>query len=149
MNESAREKLKSNQKTETADRLHSAAIHLLRRLRPKDEASGIGPAKLSALSILVFAGPRSIGELAKMEQVRAPTMTRIIDGLEAEGFIIRKIDKEDRRSLQIQATAKGIKLLQDARKRRLDELVERLEGTSPKDLALLLKASIIIEKILR
>src|SRR2546425_11795543 len=67
---------------ETADRLHSAAIHLLRRLRVRDRESGVGPAQLSALSVLVFGGPRSLGELADAEQVRPPTMSRIVAGVE-------------------------------------------------------------------
>src|SRR6059058_738700 len=74
---------------ETADRLHSAAIHLLRRLRVGDRESGIGPAQLSALSVLVFGGPRSLGELADAEQVRPPTMSRIVSGLERAGLVKR------------------------------------------------------------
>src|SRR5437879_13568739 len=72
---------------ETADRLHSAAIHLLRRLRVGDRESGIGPAKLSALSVLVFGGPRSLGELADAVQVRPPTMRRIVSGLGRAGWV--------------------------------------------------------------
>jgi len=70
-----------------ADRLHSAAIHLLRRVRKQDEASGIGPAQLSALSVLVFAGPKTLGELAAAEQVKPPTMSRIVTGLERSRLI--------------------------------------------------------------
>src|SRR5258706_13558070 len=67
---------------ETADRLHSAAIHLLRRLRVRDRESGVGPAQLSALSVLVLGGgPRSLGELAEAEQVRPTTMSRLVTGL--------------------------------------------------------------------
>src|SRR5262252_4263793 len=73
-----------------ADRLHSAAIHLLRRLRIRDSAIGIGPAQLSALSVLVFGGPRSLGELADAEQVRPPTMSRIVGGLVRSGLVKRK-----------------------------------------------------------
>lgn len=138
-----------NRKQQVADHLHSAAIHLLRRLRLQDESAGIGPAKLSALSILVFAGPRSIGELAKMEQVQPPTMTRIVDGLEEEGFVIRKVDGADRRSLQIQATSKGTKLLQNARARRIQDLSNRIENLSVSDLHHLEQASKIIEEVLR
>ena len=61
-----------------ADRLHSAAIHLLRRLRVEDEALGISAPRLSVLSVLVFAGPMRIGELAHAEQVEPPTMTRLV-----------------------------------------------------------------------
>src|SRR5271169_3195797 len=64
-----------------ADCLHSAAIHLLRRVRKQDSASGVGPAQLSALSVLVFAGPKTLGELAAAEQVKPPTMSRIAAGL--------------------------------------------------------------------
>src|SRR5499425_3166797 len=71
------------------DRLHSAAIHLLRRLRIRDSGSGIGPAQLSALSVLVFGGQRSLGELAEAEQVRPPTMSRIVSGLERAGLLKR------------------------------------------------------------
>ena len=64
-----------------ADRLHSTAIHLLRRVRKQDVASGEGPARLSALSVLVFGGAKTLGELAAAEQVKPPTMSRIIAGL--------------------------------------------------------------------
>ena len=72
-----------------ADRLHSAAIHLLRRLRVEDEALGISAPRLSALSVLVFAGPRRVGELAEAEQVEPPTMTRLVDGMERDGYVVR------------------------------------------------------------
>src|SRR5579864_7112966 len=96
------------QAAEVADRLHSAAIHLLRRLRVRDLASGVGPAQLSALSVLVFGGPRSLGELAEAEQVRAPTMSRIVSGLERARLVKREAT-EDGRRVRLVATAKGTK----------------------------------------
>ena len=131
-----------------ADRLHSAAIHLLRTLRMQDDASGIGPARLSALSILVFAGPRPLCELARLEQVRPPTMSRVVDGLEKAGLARRRVDPADRRSVQIHATPKGIKLLQDARKRRVRDLTNRLAGLSDEERGHLRNAASIIEKVL-
>jgi DNA-binding MarR family transcriptional regulator len=106
---------------ELADRLHSAAIHLLRRLRISDRASGIGPAQLSALSVLVFGGPRSLGELADAEQVRPPTMSRIVAGLERAG-LVRRESTEDKRRLRLEATAKGTKVMEEGRKRRVESL---------------------------
>src|SRR5258707_10580908 len=97
---------------ETADRLHSAAIHLLRRLRVRDRESGVGPAQLSALSVLVFGGPRSLGELADAEQVRPPTMSRIVVGLEQAGLLRRK-KTEDKRRMLLGAAGKGHKILQE------------------------------------
>ena len=115
-----------------ADRLHSAAIHLLRRVRTRDTESGVGPAQLSALSVLVFAGPRSLGELAAAEQVRPPTMSRIVAGLMRAGLVRRQVTREDRRRLRLEATVKGTDLLWAARKRRVESLAASL-GRLPAD----------------
>src|SRR6202171_724899 len=94
---------------ETAGRLHSVAIHLLRRLRVSDLASGIGPAQLSALSVLVFGGPRSLGELAEAEQVRPPTMSRIVAGLVRGGLVKRRKTEDGRRGgLDDRAESKNV-----------------------------------------
>src|SRR5262252_4457133 len=111
---------------DTADKLHSAAIHLLRRLRVRDRESGIGPAQLSALSVLVFGGPRSLGELADAEQVRPPTMSRIVSGLQRAGLVKREAT-EDGRRVRLQATPKGAKILWEGRKRRIESLANALE----------------------
>jgi DNA-binding MarR family transcriptional regulator len=117
---------------ETADRLHSAAIHLLRRLRVRDRESGVGPAQLSALSVLVFGGPRSLGELADAEQVRPPTMSRIVAGLERAG-LVRRHATEDGRRVRLEASAKGTKILQEGRKRRVESLAKALSSLSEKE----------------
>ena len=114
-----------------ADRLHSAAIHLLRRLRVRDRESGIGPAQLSALSVLVFGGPRSLGELADAEQVRPPTMSRIVSGLQ-RARLIRRQATEDGRRIRLTATAKGTKIMWEGRKRRVETLAKAL-GSLPED----------------
>src|SRR5579859_3610181 len=116
---------------ETADKLHSAAIHLLRRLRVRDRESGIGPAQLSALSVLVFGGPRSLGELADAEQVRPPTMSRIVAGLQ-RARLIRRQATEDGRRIRLTATSKGTKIMWEGRKRRVETLAKAL-GTLPED----------------
>src|SRR5215467_3653638 len=76
-----KQKLKAGELEAIADRLHSTAIHLLRRVRKQDVATGEGPARLSALSVLVFGGPKTLKELAAAEQVKPPTMSRIVAGL--------------------------------------------------------------------
>jgi DNA-binding MarR family transcriptional regulator len=122
---------------ETANRLHSTAIHLLRLLRMRDKASGVGPARLSALSVLVFAGPKSLKDLSAMEQVKPPTITRIVAGLERSGLARRHVDKHDGRSSVVTATALGQKVLHEARIRRVEFLAERLASLSPEQLLLL------------
>jgi DNA-binding MarR family transcriptional regulator len=131
-----------------ADRLHSAAIHLLRRVRKQDAATGEGPARLSALSVLVFGGPMTLGELAAAEQVQPPTMTRIVTGLEQSGLARRTADPRDARRVRIRATGKGVRLLRQGRKRRIEYLARHLQVLQPSELQALKKAVHILEKVL-
>ena len=109
-----------------ADGLHSTAIHLLRQVRVADRASGIGPAQLSALSILVFGGSKSLKQLAAIKQVKPPTMVRIVQGLVEQRLVTTCADNEDGRKLQISATARGRALMQRARLRRVESLARML-----------------------
>jgi DNA-binding MarR family transcriptional regulator len=131
-----------------ADRLHSAAIHLLRRVRKQDAAMGEGPARLSALSVLVFGGPMTLGQLATAEQVKPPTMTRIVTGLEHSRLAERVTDPQDARRVRIRATAKGTRLLQQGRKRRIDYLADQLKDLTGIELQILANAAAILEKVL-
>jgi DNA-binding MarR family transcriptional regulator len=131
-----------------ADRLHSAAIHLLRRLRVRDRESGIGPAQLSALSVLVFGGPRSLGELADDEQVRPPTMSRIVAGLERAG-LVRRRTTEDARRIRLEATAKGTKILQEGRKRRVESLAHALSSLPEKELQRVGDFTAVLQQVFR
>jgi len=131
-----------------ADQLHSAAIHLLRRVRKQDIATGEGPARLSALSVLVFGGPKTLGELAAAEQVRPPTMSRIVAGLARSRLIQVTADPHDARRMRIVATSKGVRLLQQGRERRIAYLASHLDELAPEDLATLGEAVGILKKLL-
>jgi DNA-binding MarR family transcriptional regulator len=120
---------------ELADRLHSAAIHLLRLVRVQDTASGLGSARLSALSVIVFGGPVSLNNLARAEQVRPPTMSRIVDALEAAGLARRRTDERDRRAVLIEPTSRGAAMLKQGRKRRVRFLAARLARLNAAELA--------------
>ncbi len=134
-------------RTALADRVHSAAIHLLRRLRKQDEASGLTAARLSALSVVVFGGPLTIGQLASAEQVSAPTMTRLVVGLECDGLVKREGDANDARVSWLRATAKGDRILREGRRRRVAELARELEALSAAEAQDLTRAAAIIERI--
>lgn len=134
---------------QVADRLHSAAIHLLRRVRKQDTAMGEGPARLSALSVLVFGGPMSLGQLAAAEQVKPPTMTRVVTGLERHGLAERVPDPADARRLRIRATAKGVRLMQRGRRARIDYLARHLARLDQKDLDTLRRAVEILQRVLQ
>jgi DNA-binding MarR family transcriptional regulator len=113
-----------------ADGLHSAAIYLLRQVRTEDRSTGIGPAQLSALSVLVFGGAMSLKKLATVEQVKPPTMVRIVQALLEQKLVVRRTDRKDARKLQISATARGQSLMQKARARRVDKLAQMLQQKS-------------------
>jgi DNA-binding MarR family transcriptional regulator len=133
-------------KTEVADRLHSAAIHLLRRAAEEDRAAGVSRARLSALSVVVFRGPLTLGELASAEGVRSATMTGIVNGLERDGLVRRRPHGSDRRAVNIEATAAGRHLLDGARTRRIGRVASQLDDLSVDDLEVLARAAELLEQ---
>jgi DNA-binding MarR family transcriptional regulator len=133
----------------TADRLHSAAIHLLRSLRTEDRSSGLSGPRLSALSVIVFAGPIAMSALAAAEQVRPPTMTRLVAELERLGLVERARDSEDLRGIRVRATAKGRRLLEEGRRRRVERLARALEALPVGERKLLARAAELIERMVK
>lgn len=132
-----------------ADRLHSASIHLLRRVRGRDGESGVTAPHLSALSVLVFGGARTLGELAEAEQVRPPSITRIVRNLEADGLVEREPDPADRRVVRVRATEKGRRILEEGRRRRIRDLATRLASLDEGEMETLERAAELIERVVR
>ncbi len=130
-----------------ADALHSAAIHLLRGVRKEDVRAGIGPARLSVLSVLVFAGPKRLSDLARIEQVTPPTMSKIVSGLEQRELVRRRPDPDDARVSMLEATARGTGLLQKGRRRRVTRLAKSLQELGSEDIELLGRAAALIERV--
>jgi DNA-binding MarR family transcriptional regulator len=132
-----------------ADRLHSAALHLLRRLRTEDDALGVSPPRLSALSVVVYAGPIAIGALAATEGVAAPTMSRLVDGLERDGLVTREPDPSDARGVLVRATTRGRRMLSKGRSQRVRALADGLGSLSPEELAAIGRGAELIERVTR
>ena len=132
-----------------AERLHSAAIQLLRRLCRQDIAMGLTPARASALSIMVFGGRVTIGQLAQAEQVSAPTMTRLVVGMERDGLVRREGDLADGRVVWLEATPKGRRILHAGRERRVAALENDLAALAEDERATLAAAVDILERIVR
>ena len=128
--------------------LHSAALHLLRDLRTQDSALGIGPSQLSALSVIVFGGPRSLHDLAQAEQVRPPTMSKIVDALVQQGLARREVNSSDRRSITIIPTQKGVQVMNEGRGRREKRLIELLRRLKQDELRDIQRASEVLARIL-
>lgn len=137
----------SAKSTAAADALHSAAIHLLRRLRREDERAGTSAAKLSALSVLVFAGPMRLTDLARAEQVRPPTMTKLAAAMERDGLVRRRADSEDARAIRLEPTPKGTRLLQEGRRRRIARLAGALRSLPAEDLRTIERAARLVEEV--
>jgi DNA-binding MarR family transcriptional regulator len=133
---------------ELADRLHSAAIHLLRRARRGDPLTGATPAQLSALSVLM-SGPKTLGELAAAEQVRAPTVSRLAAEMERIGLIRRRDDPRDARVVHVEMTAKGRRVLGKGRELRITDIEGRVRRLDAPEVMTLEKAVGIIEGMLR
>lgn len=136
-------------RTALADRLHSLAIHLLRRVRRGDDASGLSAPRLSALSVVIYRGPISLTELAKVEGVTAPTMTRLVQALVKAGLVEKSVDASDNRAVLLRATPAGRATLDLARARRLAAIEELLSRLDPDDAASVERAVSILEPLLR
>jgi len=135
--------------TVTADRLHSAAIHLLRHLRQQDPSSGLTGPRLSALSVIVFGGPLTLKALAAAEQVRPPTMSRLVDALQEARLVIRESNPKDQRNVLISATPTGKTVLEQGRARRTQQLARQLAGLSVDELAVVHQAAEILDRLSR
>ena len=141
--------MQEHKSEDVADRLHSASIHLLRRAAEEDRGAGLSRARLSALSVVVFRGPLTLGELAAAEAVRSATMSGIVNGLERDGFVHRRPHGTDRRAVQVEATAAGRRLLERARTRRIALVASKLGDLSQSDLAVLRRAADLLEERFR
>jgi len=134
---------------QVADKLHSSAIHLLRSLRKVDEESGLTGPRMSALSVLVFGGPKTLGQLAAIEQVKPPTMTRLVTALEEDGYVRRQADAKDGRLTMIHPTSKGERAMAAGRSRRVEALASRLKKMPPAQVRELERAAELIAGVAR
>jgi DNA-binding MarR family transcriptional regulator len=121
----------SSEAQDTAHLIHSTSIHLLRILRQQDTKTGLNGPRLSALSVIVFRGPITLSDLAAAEQVRSSTMSRIVEALIELGLAIKTPSTEDKRTILISGTQKGLTKMQIGRERRVRVLAKRLLELAP------------------
>lgn len=132
---------------DVAARLHKAAIRLLRMVRAADDESGVSAPKLSALSVLTFAGPQSLSALARAEQVTPATMSKLVSDLEAEGLVAKRANAEDKRGVRIEVTTRGRALMEKGRARRLALLERQLAKLSAGERAQLDAAAALMQRL--
>ncbi|MEN3307932.1 MAG: hypothetical protein V7603_4134 [Micromonosporaceae bacterium] len=131
-----------------AERLHSTAIHLLRRVASVDARAGLSPARHSALSVIVDQGPMTMTNLARTEQVSAATASSTVGGLEAAALVTRRKRGSDARTVVVQATEAGREVLAQGRRARLAMLADGLAALSTEDRAALARGAEILERVL-
>ncbi len=130
-----------------AAELNSAAIHLLRGMRATDRQSGLSAARLSALSVLVFGGPCTMSQLARAEDVSAPTITRIVDALCELGHASRRPHPDNSRMVVVTATPAGEALMRAAASRRFSTIAAALTTLTHTDQATIARASTPLRRL--
>jgi DNA-binding MarR family transcriptional regulator len=130
-----------------SDELVLISIKLVRRLRGLDPAPLLSPAEASALAVIAYAGAVTLGELARYEGVRAPTVTRLAQNLERKGFIRRVSDTADARVSKVVVTAVGRKVFSAGHKRKLKPLIELIGSLTLAERAHLTAALPALRKI--
>ena len=132
--------------TDLASRLRFTVMRLARRLRQTGDSDAT-LSQLSALSSIDHRGPLTLGELAAVERVAPPSMTRIVSHLEDRGLVSREVDAADRRVSRVSTTAEGQRLLERSRSKKTAYLAARIENLSDEDRALLQRALPVIERL--
>ncbi len=128
-------------------RLYFAAIHLIRKLRHSDDDLGLSSAQLSAISTLVSRGQMTLSQFAEAEGVRPPTITRLVQRLEADGYIIREVSQTDRRVTTVRHTTKAWTMLERGAARRSAALLQAMGSLSDPEIKTLERAVDVIERI--
>jgi DNA-binding MarR family transcriptional regulator len=128
--------------------LRLAVGRLARRLRQQAEAE-ITASQLSALASIGRLGPITLGNLASVERLRPPTVTRIVANLGESGLVARQADASDRRVSRVEVTQSGRELLEVTRTRKDAYLATRLATLGKADLDVLRQATAVLERLLQ
>lgn len=134
--------------TGLARALRPAVMRLARRLRQmQDDSLDLNPNQLSAMAVLLNSGDQLMGELAALERVRPPSMTRVVNSLEARGYVLRRPDPRDHRQCLVTLTDSGRQVLLANRRRRDEWLAVRIAGLDPAERDVLRRAIRVLEKV--
>ena len=132
---------------DTITRLRLVVTRLSRKLRQQADVSDLTPSRMSALATIDRIGPVTLSDLAAAEQVQPPTMTRIANGLEESGLVVREVDESDRRSARVRVTPAGARVLSRTRTKKNLYLAARLKGFTPAEVAQLERALPLLERL--
>ena len=133
--------------TAMASTLRLAVMRLARRMRAQRADTSLSLSQLSALATLERHGPLSPGELAALEKVQPPSMTRLLAALVSGGYVTRQAHPQDGRQVLVALSAGGQALLREDRKRRDVWLAQQLRALDPAELAVLRAAAGILDRL--
>jgi len=130
-----------------ASTLRISVMRLSRRMRQERPSDGLTASQLATLASLERHGPLPAGELAAVERVSAPSMTRIIGTLAAADLVERRPHPSDGRQVLVAISATGRSLLTRDRRRRDEWLSSRLDELSPAELDALRHALPLLDRL--
>lgn len=140
--------MQENLLNNVANQLHSLSVHLLRQARISDRESGLTPERLSLLSILAYTGPQTITDIADIEMVSLPAITRIVNYMEDLGYVQRERGAEDGRVVHVSVTPSGRKILEQGRTQRVQHVAEMLANMRRLELMVVSEATNLLETII-
>ncbi|NRQ35107.1 MarR family transcriptional regulator [Nonomuraea sp. NN258] len=130
-----------------ASALRVSLARLTRRLRRQAAAHSLTPTQFATLAAVERHSGITPGELAELEKVQPPSMTRVIAALEERGLIARSPHPTDRRQVTVTVTEAAQKLLKEERRRKEAWLTQRLKELTPEERSILRQAAPILEKL--
>jgi DNA-binding MarR family transcriptional regulator len=133
--------------TSLASDVRMATFRLARRLRSQRAVDTMSDAQFAVLAALTVHGPHTLGDLAELERVSAPSMNRTVNGLEESGYVTRTPDENDRRKVNIALTDAGRDVVDETVRRRDSWLEEALQSLEPAQRALLADAAVIMREV--
>jgi DNA-binding MarR family transcriptional regulator len=132
---------------ELASELRIGVMRLARRLRQQRTESGLTLTQLSALGTLNRQGPCTPGELAALERVQPPSMTRVLSHLEERGLVSRTAHPTDRRQVLVALTDAAHELMAADRQRREAWLTAHLSDLDVTDRETLRAVVPVLERL--
>ena len=137
------------EETFLASTLRLAVMRLARRMRVERADNFLTLSQIAALATLERSGPLTPGELAALEKVQPPSMTRLVARVEELGLVARAAHPTDRRQVLLTVSERGLDLLAEDRRRRDAWLAQRMAELEPAEVAILHEAALVLDKLAR
>ena len=133
--------------TDLAGELRLASMRLARRLRLERDSDDLTLSQLGVLGTLERHGASTVGELAQLERVKPPSMTRIVNSLVEATLAARRPHDLDGRQVIIDLTDTGRSLVLEDRRRRNAWLAIRISELTDDERELLGRVTPLLDRL--